>query len=352
MSHLIHLRGKRQMHRWLFHLVVAGICLPAIFHNGPDAYAAEDADQTLDVLVVVGAAGEKEFGDAFARTAELWKTTCQRAGLNHEQIGPETPADESARDRLQSTLRSAVQIESVRPLWLILVGHGTWDGTTADFNLVGPDISAKELAESIQNAKRQLVVINTASSSAPFIDRLAGPNRIIVTATKSGSEQNYTRFGEYFAAALGALDADLDHDDSISVREAFLKAASDTDRFYQEQGRLSTEHALIEDNNDRKGSSPALVIGTAKSKSGGKVDGGNAARVTIPATTEAVRLTDEQITLRDSLETQLREIIAAHDDEDKSALRKEALPILLELPKLYSEPPPAAETTQPQTPTD
>ncbi|QDV82318.1 hypothetical protein [Planctomycetes bacterium TBK1r] len=299
---------------------------------------ADDAAKPVDVIVVVGAPGTDEFGEAFGQWSETWKATCQRAGLTMQLIGPagddrETPD----RDQLQAALKRSASADSVRPLWLILIGHGTWDGASADFNLVGPDVNAKELNTWLDPIGRPLVIANCTSSSGPFVNRLSSRNRVIVTATKSGSEQNFARFGEYFAAAFSAADADLDHDDSVSVREAFLKAAVDVDRFYKEQGRLATEHALLDDNDDRKGSSAALVLGKATSKGGANVDGELASRFSIPISDGGVRLTDEQLALRDELESKLRDLRDRLSDVDPEQLRNEALPILLELAKLYGE---------------
>ena len=42
-------------------------------------------------------------------------------------------------------------------------------------------------------------MINCASASGPFINRLSGPNRVVIVATKSGFEMNFSRFGEYLA---------------------------------------------------------------------------------------------------------------------------------------------------------
>jgi hypothetical protein len=291
----------------------------------------------LDVLLVVGAAGAEEFGKQFSEWAQRWQANCDRNGLSIQTIGGEADRQEIAdRDRIKSVLEQTAAVSSVRPLWIVLIGHGTWDGKSANLNLVGPDISARQLDADLRPIERPIVIVNCTASSGPFIDRLSGENRIVVTATKSGSEQNFTRFGGFFADAFGSLDADLDHDDSVSIREAFLKAAADTQRFYQELGRLATEHALLDDNRDKKGSSYALVLGKAVSKGDGKVDGELASRYSIPVGTDAAKLTDEQIVKRDALESKLNELQQQFDGGDPELLREQALPILLELANLYA----------------
>ena len=104
----------------------------------------------------------------------------------------------------------------------MLIGHGTFDGREAKFNLRGPDVTDVELADWLLPFKRPVVVINCASASGPFINRLSGANRVVVTATKSGNEINFARFGQYIAEAIADPRADLDKDGQVSLLEAFL----------------------------------------------------------------------------------------------------------------------------------
>jgi hypothetical protein len=97
---------------------------------------------------------------------------------------------------------------------------------------------------------RPLAIINTASSSAPFLNKLSATNRVVVTATRSGHEQNFTRFGQFLAGAITNPEADLDKDGQVSLLEAFLMASRQTAEFYKGEGRLATEHALLDDNGD------------------------------------------------------------------------------------------------------
>ena len=138
-------------------------------------------------------------------------------------------------------------------MWLVLIGHGTFDGKEARFNLRGPDVSADELALWLKPFRRPLAVIDTASCSAPFLNLLSATNRVIITATRSGNEQNFTRFGQYLAQALTDPEANLDKDGQVSLLEAFLTASHQAAEFYKLQGRLVTEHALLDDNGDGLG---------------------------------------------------------------------------------------------------
>src|SRR5581483_9637554 len=84
---------------------------------------------------------------------------------------------------------------------VVLIGHGSAQGTEARFNLPGPDLTATDYAHLLDKFPSQRVaLVNAASASGDFIAALSKKNRIIVTATRSGGEKNETVFGEYFAA--------------------------------------------------------------------------------------------------------------------------------------------------------
>ncbi len=131
---------------------------------------------------------------------------------------------------------------------VILIGHGSYDGRDYKFNITGPDLTATELASLLDRvpAQRQLVV-NMTSCSGGSIEQLRRPNRIVISATKTGSEKNATNFARYFVEALREPAADTDKNESVSALEAFRYAQAKTTEFFDTQKRLATEHSVIED---------------------------------------------------------------------------------------------------------
>jgi hypothetical protein len=131
---------------------------------------------------------------------------------------------------------------------VILIGHGSYDSVEYKFNLPGPDISGEELAVLCDRvpAKRQLIV-NTTSASGGSIGALQKSGRIVIAATKTGTEKNATVFARYWVEALRDPSADVDKNEVISALEAFQYADRKTASFYESQKRLATEHAVIED---------------------------------------------------------------------------------------------------------
>ncbi|MFK7820211.1 MAG: hypothetical protein AB8G99_15930 [Planctomycetaceae bacterium] len=213
----------------------------------------EAAPQTL--VVVVGAPGTEAFGTSFREWADRWVAAGKAGGANVVRI--DGSGTKPSREILQTTLQSTSPNSR---LWMVLIGHGTFDQRTARFNLVGPDVSADELSEWIHK-DQPAAIINCASSSAPFINQLSGKNRVVVTATKSGAEQNYARFGQFMSEVIGDKTVDLDKDGQTSLLEAWLIAARRTQDFYSENGRLATEHALIDDNGDERGTRYDAFVG-------------------------------------------------------------------------------------------
>ena len=219
-----------------------------------------------------------------------------------------------------------------------MIGHGTYDGKSAKFNLRGPDLSASALAEWLKNHERPLAIINCASSSGPFVAALSGPNRTIATATRSGFEQNFTRLGGHLAAAITAPTADLDKDQQVSLLEAFLTAANRTAEFYKAVGRLATEHPLIDDNADGRGTPPDWFRGirVTKQPEGNAVPDGLRAHQMHLILSEAEKtLSPETRTRRNALELQLAKVRTQKSVLEEDEYYEKLEPLLLQLARLY-----------------
>ena len=174
----------------------------------------------------------------------------------------------------------------------MVIGHGTFDGKEAKFNLRGPDLSAADLAEWLKPFRRPVAVINCASASSPFINKLSATNRVIIAATRSGYEQNYARFGEYISSAVADPQADLDKDGQTSLLEAFLMASRRVAEFYNTEGRLATEHALLDDNGDGLGT-PTRCTSVSLGRRAAATESASSASPTIAVAPVGTRPADE-----------------------------------------------------------
>lgn len=217
------------------------------------AVRADEQAAKPTMIVVIGAGGAAQFEADFSEWADRWIHAAAKAGMPSVVIGRDLNAtDPTDRQRLRTAIDDAGKSPGA-DLWLVLIGHGTYDRKDARFNLRGPDVSAQELASWLKPVDRPMAIINSTSASAPFLIALSGPKRIVIAATKSGSEQNFAHFGDFMSQAITDPAADLDKDNQTSLWEAFLKASRRTAEFYSTDGRLQTEHALLDDNGDSLG---------------------------------------------------------------------------------------------------
>lgn len=320
----------------------AGLCLGLLGLMVTFSGSAQQPGVTNDaptVFVVVGAPGEPEYATNFLRQAALWEAVGTRAGAKRITIGTDEGASTNDLERFRLALEAEPK-DGPSELWLVLIGHGTFDGREAKFNLRGPDLSVTNLALWLKPFHRPVAVIDTASASAPFIKPLSATNRVIVTATRSGNEQNFTRFGQMFADALADPQGDLDQDGQTSLLEAFLSASARVSEFYKTQGRLATEHALIDDNGDGLGTPVDWFRGiraTKKAKDGLSLDGLRAHQFHLVRSPDEQALSTADRARRDELElavARLRETRPPMPGED---YYRQLEGLLLELGRLYDK---------------
>jgi hypothetical protein len=297
-------------------LLVAGFL--ALLRTAPTP-----ANAAQEIIVVPGHPGSNPFGPEIEATASRWIQTASAAGHQTTLIppSPEAPSPPSQLERLRSSLLAAAP-NSPDPLWIVLLGHGTAQARSPKFNLTGPDLAAEELARLVSRFQRPLIIFAGFSASGAFLKPLSAPNRIIVCATKSGSEENWTRFPRLFTAALSELDADSDGDGQVSVHEAWQHATQAVESFYRGQNRIPTEHSTLADN--------------TPSAAGSGIPDFTAQRWSLRASPEENALTPNQRTRREMLENQLAALRKTKDSAEPAQYSRDLEKLLLELARLYS----------------
>ena len=213
--------------------------------------AAASAPATTFYVTVSGLGGEPDYEQRFKTWAGDIDAALKRAGGDARVTTLIAPTREVLRARM---VEIAGQAQPGDALELMLLGHGTFDGSDYKFNLPGPDLTGAELASLLNKipATRQMVV-NMTSSSGGSIEFLRKPGRVVITATKTGTEKNATVFARYWAAALGDPAADTDKNETVSALEAFQYAQRKTAEFYESQKRIATEHPVLEDTGKGEG---------------------------------------------------------------------------------------------------
>ncbi len=217
------------------------------------------------LVIVSGIGGEPVYQERFlVWSAALADAARDRLGIAEDRVTllgeqPERNPrirDRSTRANVDAVLTDlAARAEPHACIVIVLIGHGSTVGGDARINLPGPDMRAEDLAAILAGfPTQQIVVVNLSSASGDWIAPLSGDRRVVVTATRSGTERDESLFGGYFVAALTADDADTDKDGRVSILEAFEYAKTEVARVYEQQNRLLSEHALLDDDGDGRGS--------------------------------------------------------------------------------------------------
>jgi hypothetical protein len=201
-------------------------------------------------VTVAGLVGEPDYEQRFTSAAKDLDTVLKSNGAT----GPDVHVyslmgSDATKARLSQVLGEIAR--DGKPdddFVLMLIGHGSYDGFEYKFNLVGPDITAGDLAGLCNRiaSKRQLIV-NTTSSSGGSVPALQRAGRAVIAATKSGTEKNATVFIRYWVEALRDPSSDVDKNEAVTALEAFQYADRKTAEYYTAQKRLATEHPVFED---------------------------------------------------------------------------------------------------------
>ena len=228
-------KGARMKFRLLLAFV---LCLPA--------WALADSS----ALIIRGVAGSPEHENKF----DKWAVGTRQALVEKFGFSPDRVIVLSDKNSAQAEIQKAFatlkqQLKPGDSFFLFFIGHGSGDDGVYKFNIAGPDYTADDYTKLLSTLSAgRIVIVAATPASGAAIEKFAGKNRVVVTATRSGQEGNDVVFYDYFLEALQSPAADEDKDQKVSVWEAFKYAVAGTERFYKEEGRLATEHPQISDN--------------------------------------------------------------------------------------------------------
>jgi len=224
------------------------------------ASAAGASAQTRWAVIVSGASG----GEKYAEQMNTWRNDLRTVLLNRYQFKPEfvkvfvdeaaTSGDKGSAENVRKFFAELKKSSSKDDfVFVILLGHGTFDGDVAKFNLVGPDMTAKDWTDMINGIQGRVALVNTTEASFPFLESLTSKGRVVITATDSAAQKYATVFPEYFIKAMKEASTDLDKNGRTSIYEIFAAASAAVKQHYEQRGQLTTERALLDDNGDGKG---------------------------------------------------------------------------------------------------
>jgi hypothetical protein len=303
------------------------------------AAEASSAHTGPAVVVVIGAPGSEEYDAEFREWAEKWREAAEAGKATFTLIGAGPSEEQNDREQIEKLLVEQAKHKDADVLWLVLIGHGSFDGTTAKFNLRGRDVAVDELAKWLAPVKSPVALIDCSSASAPLVNAASSPGHVVIAATKSGFELNFARFGKYLAEAINDPRADLDKDDQTSLLEAYLTACRGVTEFYDSEQRLASEHALLDDNGDGLGTPAAWFRGlraTQSAKQGAALDGLRAHQLHLAPSDREARMSREVRSRRDELEQNIATMRAEAAELGDDEYYRRLEPLMVELARLYA----------------
>jgi hypothetical protein len=216
--------------------------------------------ETRWAVVISGASGGEKYAEQMATwRSDLRSALVDRYGFKAEHV--KLLVDEAAKTGDRATTANVKSLFSEIKksgskedfILIVLLGHGTYDGDTAKFNLVGPDMTAKDWTDVLAGVQGRVTIVNTTEASFPFLEALSSKGRVVITATHSAAQKYATVFPEYFVKAMKEASTDLDKNGRTSIFEVFAAASAAVKQHFEQRGQLLTEHAVIDDNGDGKG---------------------------------------------------------------------------------------------------
>ncbi len=235
--------------------------------------ASEAHAQQTQILVITGVPGDEEHAKQF----DAWANAFIDAAKKKDAVPAANITYLSDRKSTKEGVEKAFadlagRLKPTDAVVILLIGHGSFNGTQAAFNLPGPDLTVAEWAKLLGKLPSQHVAfINTSSSSGAFLPEIAAPGRVVITATKTGGERNETQFPEFFVAAFADPAADRDRNGHVSIGEAFEYAKAKVVQAFQQKGLLLTEHATLDDGGEGRLAS-AMFLGTGRAEAELAVD--------------------------------------------------------------------------------
>jgi hypothetical protein len=197
-------------------------------------------------FIVAGLGGEPDYEQRFREQAAAIAEAAEKAAGAPGHVVVLT-GDQARRESLRKELAAFVgKVKANDSTTIVLIGHGSYDGEEYRFNLPGTDITGSELAQLFDKlAAKQQLIVNATSASGATIDLWKRPERIVITATKSGGERTATRFAQFWAQAVTGDGADVNKDEVVTAAEAFDFANRQVAASYKSDVALATEHARM-----------------------------------------------------------------------------------------------------------
>ena len=292
--------------------------------------AALSASATSFYLTVAGLGDEPDYEQRFASQAsDITKLLANEPNSKVETLSGKDATKANIQAKLAAIAAAAKADDT---FVLLLIGHGSFDDIDYKINIPGQDISATELAAALDKIAARQVIVNTTSASGGATAKLQKDKRVVISATKNGSERNATVFARFWVEAFRDAAADTDKNQTLSALEAFRYAERKTTDYYTTQKRLATEHALLEDTGKGEG------VKDPGAQNGQGLTAGRLPILHLGSVAQIVNNPAKQALLKqkDDLETKIDELKYRKAATDEKQYNTQMRQLLLELAKVQA----------------
>ena len=224
-------------------------------------------------VIIVGHPGDTDHVKLFNSSLEkIYAGLVAHYGFNVDDIhvfsgdADDEATAKTATTKLPATRESiAAALEKLKTtmtesdsLYVIAMGHTHFESGLAWFNLHGLDVQQKGFAEMFNGfpAKEQIFIITTPCSGY-YIRSLSGPGRYVISATEADLEINETLSPHALAEVISLkpnAEWDLNKDQKLSLLEFYIALCQNVATRYSDETLIATEHGLLDDNGDGRGS--------------------------------------------------------------------------------------------------
>lgn len=227
-------------------------------------------------LIVCGLSGDAAHHKLYSETlTKLHEGLSQRLGFADVRVLFGDEAEDADADIIKSAGRATreeleksvtalrVKLQPDDALWVIVLGHSHYDGKHSWLNLPGPDIHQLDFAKLFSGVTAaQQVFFITTPTSGYYIKPLSAKGRVIIAATETDWETNETEFPHELARVLStppiAKEFDIDADGALTLFDLYVTVVRNLAQSYLEREFLATEHPLLDDNGDGRGTEVQL----------------------------------------------------------------------------------------------
>ena len=226
-------------------------------------------------LLICGHPGNEEHREVYAESVEkLYEILPARYGFSSErmlvQFGSEPVEEDGAaiRNARGKATREEIAADAhflrknVKPedrVWVIVLGHSHYDGRRCYLNLPEPDMHQDDFANLFGGLRsREQAFFVTTPVSGYFVRSLSMKGRVVITATEADREVNETLYHLGLTQVLAEPpkpdEFDIDGDGRATLFDLYIAVARNVAKRYTDEQLLSTEHAQLDDNGDRRSS--------------------------------------------------------------------------------------------------